>query len=108
MIIKRILDFLQLEEIDAFAKLNRDCNQIYKIYIIIRLPVETNRIKLIEQENFDIIQTIQHKREEFCQNYEIPTPEKERAIALLTDISSKVLLFWISLSLTPLSRISLN
>ena len=90
LVVKLILDYLHLEDIDAFSKINRDCNQIYKIYLIIRIPVEANRIKLLEQENSDIIQTIQAKREEFYYNYEIPLPDKERAIGLLTDISSKV------------------
>jgi len=89
LIIKHILDYLPLEDIDAFSKLNRDCNQIYKIYIILRIPDETNRIKLLEQENNELIQVIQQKREDFYNNYEIPLPDKERAISLLTDISSK-------------------
>lgn len=90
LVTKEILDYLPLEDVDTFARINRDCNQIYKTYIILRIPVETERIKQLEQENCEVIETIQAKREEFYYNYEIPLPEKERAISLLTDISSKV------------------
>lgn len=93
LILKRILDFLYLEELDAFSRVNRDCNQIFKIYMVLRVPVETNRIKFIEQENNDLIQTIQQKRVDFYEQYEIPAPDKERAISLLTEITYKVIIF---------------
>ena len=92
LLTKDILDYLPLEDINSFARVNRSCNQTYKVYIILRISVENNRIKAIEQDEDETIQRIQQKREEFCEHYEIDLPDREKAIGLLTDISPKVII----------------
>lgn len=89
-VLKAILDFLPLEDVNSFSKVNRDCNEIYKIYIHWRIQVEIARINHIEQENAELVQRIQQKKKEFYISYEIPFIEKESAIKKLTEISALV------------------
>jgi len=88
IMIKCLLDFLTLEDLDAFSRISKSCNEIFKTYIHIRVHIETGLIKLIEADHADVIHSIDSKRVEYYKTYEIPVPNKERAIQNLTAVSS--------------------
>ena len=87
VMIKSCLGFLTLEEVEVFSRVNKACNQIYKVYMHIRIFVETGRVKEIEQENGHLAESIQAKRDQFYKDFEIPPPTREHAVVALTEIS---------------------
>lgn len=89
-IAKIILDYLTLEDIDSFARTNKDCNEIYKIYIHLRIHVETERIKRVEEANKEKVQNFLQKKTTFYSDYEIPMPNKENAVHFLTELTALV------------------
>lgn len=88
VMIRYCLDFLELEEVVCFGRINRACNEIYKVYMHIRIFIETNRVKDIEQDHIELVESIQEKRNQFYKDYEIQIPSRENAVALLTELSS--------------------
>ena len=52
--------------------------------------------KIIEQENEHILKSIESKRAEFFEEYEIDPPNKEHAIQLMQTIKNKVFNFYLN------------
>lgn len=87
IIVKHCLCFLDLEELVPFARVNRACNHIYKVYMHIRVLGEVDRVKQIEDANKELVANIDIKRDQFYKYYEQEPPSRESAIANITEVS---------------------
>jgi hypothetical protein len=88
-IIKNMLFFLDINSLPKFSMVNRKANEAVKTHIFIRLHFLNKEKKLIEQENEDIITSIEEKRAEFFNEYEIDPPNKDHACQLMNTITSE-------------------
>lgn len=88
IIIKNMLFFLDINSLPKFSMTNRKTNEAVKTHIFIRLFFLNKEKKLIEQENSDMISSIDEKRNEFFDEYEIDAPNKEHACQLINTITN--------------------
>ena len=90
IIIKHMLFFLDINSLPKFALTSKKTNESVKTHIFIRLHFLNKEKKIIEQENEHILKSIESKRAEFFEEYEIDPPNKEHAIQLMQTIKNKV------------------
>jgi hypothetical protein len=90
IIIKHMLFFLDINSLPKFALTSKKTNESVKTHIFIRLHFLNKEKKIIEQENSHILRSIEEKRANFFEEYEIDPPSKEHAIQLMQTIKNKV------------------
>jgi len=90
IIIKHMLFFLDINSLPKFALTSKRTNESVKTHIFIRLHFLNKEKKIIEQENSHILKSIEDKRANFFDEYEIDPPTKEHAIQLMQTIKNKV------------------
>ncbi len=90
LIIKHMLFFLDINSLPKFALTSKKTNETVKTHIFIRLHFLNKEKKIIEQENANILKSIEEKRATFFEEYEIDQPTKEHAIQLMQTIKNKV------------------
>jgi hypothetical protein len=89
LIVKNMLFFLDINSLPKFSMVNKKSNEAVKTHIFIRLYFLNKDKKLIEQENSDVITSIESKRNEFFNEYEIDPPNKDHACQLMNTITSE-------------------
>lgn len=87
ILIKHVLFFLDINSLPKFSMANKKCNESVKTHIFIRLFFLNKEKKLIESENVLMIKSIEDKRKEFFEEYEIPPPDKDHACKLMNSLS---------------------
>lgn len=87
ILIKNVLFFLDINSLPKFSMSNKKCNESVKTHIFIRLFFLNKEKKLIETENAEIIKSIEDKRKEFFEEYEIDSPNKDHACKLMNSLS---------------------
>ena len=92
IIIKNILLYLDIKSVSPFSLVNRKCNQCYKINMYLRLLILDSHKQIFESENEEYIQSIEAKRNSFYMDYEIPPPNKDHALELISQITTKDIL----------------
>ena len=92
IIIKNILLYLDIKSVSPFSLVNKKCNTCYKINMFLRLLILDNHKQIFENENEDYIQSIDTKRNTFFADYELPPPNKEHAIELISQLTNKDLI----------------
>ena len=90
LIIKHFLFFLDINSLPKFSMSNKKSNECVKTHIFIRLHFLNKEKKAIEQENEGLIQSIDEKRKEFFEEYEIDAPKYEHATQLMQSIVNHV------------------
>lgn len=91
IIIKHFLFFLDINSLPRFSLSNKKSSECVKTHIFIRLHFLNKEKRMIEQENQEIISSIDGKRKEFFEEYEIQPPTYEHATKLMQGISMSVL-----------------
>ncbi len=86
-LIKNVLFFLDINSLPKFSMANRKCNESVKTHIFIRLYFLNKEKKSIENENSDIINSIEEKRNEYFDEYEIDPPNKDHACKLMNSLA---------------------
>ena len=92
IIIKNILLYLDIKSVSPFSLVNKKCNQCYKINMFLRLLILDNHKQIFENENEEYIKSIDNKRNEFFVDYEIPPPNKDHALELISQLNKKDIL----------------
>jgi hypothetical protein len=92
LIIKQMLFFLDINSLPKFSLVSKKANESVKTHIFIRLFFLNKEKKMIEQENSGIITSVEEKRKEFFEEYEISPPSKENAIKLINLMSTNDIL----------------
>ena len=87
ILIKNVLFFLDINSLPKFSMANRKCNESVKTHIFIRLYFLNKEKKSIESENSDIINSIEEKRNEFFEEYEMDPPNKDHACKLMNSLA---------------------
>jgi hypothetical protein len=87
ILIKNVLFFLDINSLPKFSIANKKCNESVKTHIFIRLFFLNKEKKLIENENAEIIKSIEDKRNEFFEEYEIDPPNKDHACKLMNSLA---------------------
>ena len=86
LFIKIIYFFIDLKDLYKFGISNHKFLECFKIHMNVRV-IYLNKIKKnIEEENIEIANSINNKRELFYSNYEISHPNKEHATKLLNKL----------------------
>ena len=88
LIVKHMLFFLDINSLPKFSMATKKTNECVKTHIFIRLYFLNKEKKLIEQENANVIYSVESKRAEFFEEYEIEAPNKEHACQLMNIITS--------------------
>ena len=88
IIIKHMLFFLDINSLPKFSMATKKTNECVKSHIFIRLYFLNKEKKLIEQENSQIINSVEEKRKQFYEEYEIEAPSKDHACQLMNSITS--------------------
>lgn len=88
LIIKSMLFFLDIHSLPKFSMVSKKTNESVKTHIFIRLYFLNKEKKMIEQENSEIISSIEQKRQEFFEEYEIEAPNKDHAVQLMNTIKN--------------------
>lgn len=88
VIIKHMLFYLDINSLPKFALCSKKTNETIKTHIFIRLFFLNKEKKLIEQENFDLIASVEEKRKRFFEEYEIDPPSKDHSCQLMNIITS--------------------
>ena len=89
IIIKSILLYLDIKSISPFSKVNKKCNKCYKINMFLRLLILDSHKQIFENENTEFIQSIDAKRNSFFTDYEIPPPNKDHALEMISQLTNK-------------------
>ena len=89
IIIKNILLYLDIKSISPFSLVNKKCNECYKINMFLRLFILDRHKTIFENQNEEYIQSIVNKRNNFFLDYEIPPPNKEHALELISQLKNK-------------------
>ena len=92
IIIKNILLYLDIKSVSPFSLVNKKCNRCYKINMFLRLLILDNHKQIFENENEEYIKSINNKRNNFFTDYEIPPPNKEHALQLMSQLKNKDIL----------------
>ena len=92
IIIKHVLFYLDINSLPKFSTASKKTSECVKIHIFIRLHFLNKEKKLIEQENYNILSSIDERRRNFFEEYEITMPDKEHAIKLMQSLSNKDIL----------------
>jgi hypothetical protein len=92
VLIEHLLFFLDINSLPKFSLANKKTNESVKTHIFIRLHFLNKEKKIIEQEHSAAIKSIEDKRKNFFEDYELDTPNKDHAVQLMQSISNKVLL----------------
>ena len=87
ILIKHVLFFLDINSLPKFSMANKKCTESVKTHIFIRLFFLNKEKKLIENENSEIIKSIENKRNEFFEDYEIDSPNKDHACKLMNSLT---------------------
>lgn len=90
VLIKQVLFYLDISSLPKFAAVNKKCNESVKTHMFIRLNFLNREKKLIEEENRELITSIENKRKIFYDEYEIDPPNKNHAIELMQKLSVDV------------------
>ena len=89
IIIKNILLYLDIKSISPFSLVSRKCNLCYKINMFLRLLILDNHKQIFENENVEYIQSIDQKRNAFFTDYELPLPNKDHALELISTLTNQ-------------------
>lgn len=89
LVVKHMLFFLDINSLPKFSQTNKKANECVKTHIFIRLYFLNKEKKLIEQENSELINSVEEKRKEFFEEYEIEPPNKDHACQLMSMICTK-------------------
>ena len=89
IILKNILLYLDIKSVLPFSTVNKKCNKCYKINMFLRLLILDSHKQIFENENTEFIQSIDAKRNTFFTDYEIPPPNKDHALELISQLSNK-------------------
>lgn len=92
LIIKNVLFFLDINSLPKFSLVNKKANESVKTHIFIRLFFLNKEKKMIEQENIEIMRSLEEKRKQFFEEYEMIPPSKENAIKLINLMSTNDIL----------------
>ena len=92
IIIKNILLYLDIKSVSPFSLVNKKCNQCYKINMFLRLIILDSHKQIFENENLEYIQSIEQKRNAFYTDYEIPPPNKDHALELISQLTNQDLI----------------
>ena len=89
IIIKNILLYLDIKSISPFSLVSKKCNLCYKINMFLRLLILDNHKQIFENENVEYIQSIDQKRNAFFADYELPLPNKDHALELISQLTNQ-------------------
>ena len=92
IIIKNILLYLDIKSVSPFSLVNKKCNQCYKMNMFLRLLILDNHKQIFENENEEYIKSIDTKRNNYFTDYEIPPPNKEHALQLMSQLKNRDIL----------------
>lgn len=92
LIIKNMLFFLDINSLPKFSMTSKKTNECVKTHIFIRLFFLNKEKKLIEQDNYGLIHSVEEKRREFYEEFEIDAPQKEHACQLMGLITNNDLI----------------
>lgn len=95
--IKNVLFFLDVHSLPKFGGLSKKTNECLKIHMIIRVFFLNKEKQLIEKQNEMQINTIEKKRKEFFDEYEIQHPLKENALEKIKALTYYVIYIYIYL-----------
>lgn len=87
ILVKNVLFFLDINSLPKFSMANKKCNESVKTHIFIRLFFLNKEKKLIENENAETIKSIEDKRKDFFDEYEIEPPNKDHACKLMNSLA---------------------
>lgn len=90
ILIKQILFFLDINQLPKLGSICKKANECVKTHMFIRIYYLNKEKKIIEQENETTIKSIEIKRQEFFDEYEIQRPSKENALSYFRQISYSV------------------
>ena len=90
IVIKQVLFYLDINSLPKLSICNKKTNECVKTHIFIRMHYLNKEKKLIEKDNSEIIDTIEAKRKEFYEEYEVEMPNKNHAINLMQTITNNV------------------
>jgi hypothetical protein len=90
IIIKQMLFYLDINQLPRLSSVSRKAYECVKTHMFIRIFYLNKEKKIIEQENEQIIKSIEAKRQEFFDEYEINKPSKENALMYFKQITYQV------------------
>ncbi len=85
--IKHILFYLDINSLPNFCRVCKKTNECVKTHIFIRLLFLNKEKKMIENENSEIINNIEKKRQNFFNEFELEMPNKEHSFSLMNQIT---------------------
>ena len=85
--IKHILFYLDINSLPNFCRVCKKSNECVKTHIFIRLLFLNKEKKMIENENSEIINNIEKKRQNFFNEFELDMPNKEHSFSLMNQIT---------------------
>ena len=88
LFIKIIFFYIDLNDLYKFGISNHKFLECFKIHMHVRVNYLNQIKKNIEEENIEIINSINNKRELFYSNYEMSPPNKEHATKLLNKLKT--------------------
>lgn len=88
LFIKIIFFYIDLNDLYKFGLSNHKFLECFKIHMHVRVNYLNKIKKNIEEENIEIINSINNKRELFYSNYEMSPPNKEHATKLLNKLKT--------------------
>ena len=85
--IKHILFYLDINSLPNFCRVCKKTNECVKTHIFIRLLFLNKEKKMIENENSEIINNIEKKRQNLFNEFELEMPNKEHSFSLMNQIT---------------------
>jgi hypothetical protein len=92
VLIKYMLFFVDINSLPRLAMTCKKTSEAVKTHIFIRLYFLGKEKKLIEGDNNDIIRSIEQKRKNFFEEYEIDPPNKDHACQLMNTLTNSHIL----------------
>jgi hypothetical protein len=92
VLIKYMLFFVDINSLPRLAMTCKKTSEAVKTHIFIRLYFLGREKKLIEADNSDMIRSIEHKRKNFFEEYEIDPPNKDHACQLMNTLTNSHIL----------------
>jgi hypothetical protein len=88
LIIKNLLFFVDINSLPRIALACKKTSEAVKTHIFIRLFFLNKEKKLIEADNNEMINSIENKRKNFFEEYEIDPPNKDHACQLMNTLTN--------------------